>query len=88
MFKKIRKRRDLLDFNRIGKFSAKQKDDLKKINGVGPFIEKKLNALGIYKFEQLAKLTDTDIQEIIKIIQVPSGIIKGANWIEQAKNMK
>ncbi len=88
VFDRIKKRKDLLDFRRLGKFNAKQKDDLKKISGVGPFIEKKLNALGIFKFEQLAKLTDDDISEIIKIIEVPSGIIKGADWIEQAKNMK
>jgi predicted flap endonuclease-1-like 5' DNA nuclease len=88
VFDRIKKRKDLLDFHRLGEFNAKQKDDLKKISGVGPFIEKKLNALGIFKFEQLAKLTDDDIFEIIKIIEVPSGIIKGADWIEQAKNMK
>jgi len=88
VFDRIKKRKDLLDFHRIGKYNAKQKDDLKKISGVGPFIEKKLNALGIFKFDQLAKLTDDDISEIIKIIEVPSGIIKGADWIEQAKNMK
>ena len=88
VFDRIKKRKDLLDFRRIGKYNSKQKDDLKKISGVGPFIEKKLNALGIFKFEQLAKLTDDDISEIIKIIEVPSGIIKGADWIEQAKKMK
>ncbi|MFK7809820.1 MAG: hypothetical protein AB8F74_18580 [Saprospiraceae bacterium] len=88
VFDRIKKRKDLLDFHRIGKSESKEKDDLKKISGVGPFIEKKLNALGIFKFEQLAKLTDDDISEIIKIIEVPSGIIKGADWIEQAKNMK
>jgi predicted flap endonuclease-1-like 5' DNA nuclease len=88
VFDRIKKRKNLLDFHRIGKYHPKQKDDLKKISGVGPFIEKKLNALGIYKFEQLAKLTDEDINQIIKIIEVPPGIIKGADWIEQAKNMK
>ncbi|HHS96187.1 MAG TPA: hypothetical protein ENJ45_06310 [Phaeodactylibacter sp.] len=87
VFQRIENSKQLLDFDRIGSSSPEAKDDLKKINGVGPFIEKKLNALGIYKFEQIAKLNDQDIQKIIKIIEVPPGIIKGAEWIKQAKHI-
>ena len=89
IFHKIKKRANLIDFERIGKSSEKKKDDLKQINGVGPFIEKKLNALGIFKFEQIAKLEDDDLLEIIKIIELPAGIakLKDRNWIDQAKNM-
>ncbi len=88
IFHKIKKRSALIDFKRIGKASEKKKDDLKQIHGVGPFIEKKLNALGIYKFEQIARLEDDDLMEIIRIIELPTGVVKGRNWIDQAKNMK
>lgn len=88
IFHKIKKRAALIDFKRIGKASEKKKDDLKQIHGVGPFIEKKLNALGIYKFEQIARLEDDDLMEIIRIIELPTGVVKGRNWIDQAKNMK
>jgi len=88
IFQKIKKRSALIDFKRIGKASEKKKDDLKQIHGVGPFIEKKLNALGIYKFEQIARLEDEDLMEIIRIIELPTGVVKGRNWIDQAKKMK
>ncbi len=33
------------------------KDDLTRIKGIGPFIEKRLNMIGIYTFQQLADLS-------------------------------
>jgi predicted flap endonuclease-1-like 5' DNA nuclease len=40
-------------------------DDLKKIKGIGPVIEKRLNQAGIYKFEQLANLTLDEFEEAL-----------------------
>ena len=39
------------------------KDDLKKIKGIGPVIEKQLNGEGIYTFEQLANLTLDEFED-------------------------
>jgi large subunit ribosomal protein L19 len=39
-------------------------DDLKLIEGITPDLEKKLNKLGIIKFEQVANLTDDEIAQI------------------------
>ena len=41
------------------------KDDLKKIKGIGPVIEKQLNGAGIYAFEQLANLTLDEFEEVM-----------------------
>ena len=41
--------------------AADQKDDLTRISGVGPFIEKKQNGLGIYTFEQISEITPETI---------------------------
>jgi len=41
------------------------KDDLKVIKGIGPVIEGMLNAAGIFTFEQLGKLTATDLRAIL-----------------------
>ena len=46
----------------IGSTGADKKDDLKLISGVGPFIEDKLNKIGITSFEQVANLSDEDIK--------------------------
>jgi predicted flap endonuclease-1-like 5' DNA nuclease len=40
-------------------------DDLKKIKGIGPVIEKRLNQSGVYKFEQLANLTLDEFEEAL-----------------------
>lgn len=77
----------LLDFSRIGKSSEAQKDDLKKIQGIGPVIEKKLNSIGIYTFKQISQLNDIDINKVTELIEFFPGRIKRDNWIDQAKKL-
>jgi predicted flap endonuclease-1-like 5' DNA nuclease len=59
-------------------------DDLKRINGIGPALEKKLNACGVASFRDLATLSDADIERIEAVIKF-AGRIRRENWIEQAK---
>ncbi len=60
-------------------------DDLKKISGIGPVFERALNDLGVYEFEQIASLTDRDIEWVAESLRsFPDRIIKGG-WIEQAQ---
>lgn len=42
-----------------------QKDDLKKIKGIGPAIEKKLNNAGIHTYAALAALSRADLEKIL-----------------------
>ena len=42
-----------------------KKDDLKKIKGIGPVIEERLNRAGIYTFKQVSKLTHEEIERLI-----------------------
>ena len=60
------------------------KDDLKRIRGVGVLIEKKLNSLGISHYEQIANWTDADIERISRILDF-KGRIERESWIEQAR---
>jgi small subunit ribosomal protein S2 len=57
-------------------------DDLKKLAGVSPTIEKRLNDLGIFHFWQVAELGGDDAHKIGEEIGLP-GRIEG--WIAQAK---
>jgi predicted flap endonuclease-1-like 5' DNA nuclease len=41
------------------------RDDLKLIKGVGPQIEKKLNAAGVYTFDQMSRLTTEQLQAVL-----------------------
>ncbi len=85
---RIGNRKDAVDFSRIGKASKAKKDNLQQIKGIGPFIEKKLNALGIYRIEQIAFFNEDDIEEISEIIELSAGHIKSDDWVGQAKRMK
>jgi|GEM_PF-2902086 len=67
--------------------SADSKDDLKLIKGVGPIIEKKVNKLGIYTFEQISQLTNDDIEAITEAIEFFPGRIQRDGWKKQATSL-
>jgi len=59
-------------------------DDLKKITGVGPAFEKRLNALGINTYADLIALTDEKIAELESQDSMTS-LEQWHVWIEEAK---
>ncbi len=61
-------------------------DDLKKISGVGPVIEKKLHALGITKYSQVAEFSKEDIEKVDLELNF-KGRIDRDNWLEQAAQL-
>ncbi|MCV6546496.1 MAG: 50S ribosomal protein L21 [Cohaesibacter sp.] len=65
---------------------AGDKDDLKKISGVGPVLEGKLNALGITTFAQVAAFTAEDIAKVDDALSF-KGRIERDNWLEQAASL-
>ena len=62
-----------------------EKDNLTEIKGIGPFIEKRLNMLGIYTFKQLSELTPELIDRVGNAIEFFPGRIERENWIGQAR---
>ena len=82
---RVKGRRDWLNFDRIGTGSADEKDDLQRINGIGPFIEDKLNVLGIYTFRQMSKFTKRDVALVNDAIELNDGHIERDDWVGQAK---
>ncbi len=59
-------------------------DDLKKISGIGPQNEQKLNGLGIYHFDQIARWSAPEAQWIGSFMAFP-GRIEREDWVGQAK---
>ncbi len=59
-------------------------DKLTDINGIGPVIEGKLNALGITTFKQIADFTAEDVERIDGELNF-KGRIDREEWIAQAK---
>ena len=59
-------------------------DDLKLISGIGPALEKKLNACGVRSFRDLATLDSAHIERIEAVIKF-AGRIHREDWMGQAK---
>jgi large subunit ribosomal protein L21 len=59
-------------------------DDLKKISGVGPKLEEKLNSLGIYHYSQIAEFTPENMAYVDETLNF-KGRIERDDWISQAK---
>lgn len=61
-------------------------DDLKNISGVGPVLEKKLNALGVTTFAQVAAMSRDDIEKLDDALSF-KGRIDRDKWLEQAAEL-
>jgi len=72
----------------IASASYHEKDDLKKISGVGPFIEEKLHRLGIYTFGQIASMTPEQAEKINEAIEFFPGRIIRDDWVGQAERLR
>ena len=66
--------------------SVNERDDLKKIKGIGIKIENLLNSLGIYTYEQIASWNKKDIEKIDSYLKFP-GRIERDQWVLQAKKL-
>jgi predicted flap endonuclease-1-like 5' DNA nuclease len=83
----IARGKHLLDYESFGTAVESEKDDLKMISGIGPFIEERLHALDIYTFRQISKFTLHDIETINDAIVYFSGRIERDQWVEQAAEL-
>ena len=84
---RIAAKAETIDFATIGFASAANKQNLQEIKGIGPFIEEKLYALGIYRFEQIAKMTSEIEDEVNIAIEFFPGRVKRDEWVKQAKRL-
>jgi len=76
-----------LDFNRFGYGSEHSRDDLTRIEGIGPYIEEKLFEIGIFNFDQISKFKEADIRIITELIDFFPGRIERDNWVQQANGL-
>ncbi len=74
-----------LDLTFVGRGTPSKPDDLTKIEGIGPYVEERLNTIGIYNYEQISKLQVNDIRAITELIDFFPGRIERDTWIKQSK---
>ncbi|WP_299587277.1 NADH-quinone oxidoreductase subunit E [uncultured Tateyamaria sp.] len=60
-------------------------DDLKMIKGIGPGLEKELNAAGVYHFDQLASWTPEEVAWADQHLVRFKGRVSRDNWVTQAQ---
>jgi len=61
-------------------------DDLRRITGIGPVLNRELHKLGIYSFQQIAAWTDEDIERVAEAIGTFASRIRREQWVEQARH--
>ncbi len=62
-------------------------DNLKRISGVGPVLEKMLHRLGIYQFDQIANFSEAEVTRVASELGAFRGRITRDNWVDQAKRL-
>ncbi|HZK61337.1 MAG TPA: hypothetical protein VFC41_04625 [Anaerovoracaceae bacterium] len=87
LLERIRSRKSKILYDRIGTASESEADDLTNISGIGKWINKKLNALGIFTYKQISKFTEDDIDEVTEAIEYFPERIERDEWIIQAEEL-
>jgi predicted flap endonuclease-1-like 5' DNA nuclease len=63
------------------------KDDLTLIEGIGTFLEKKLNDIGVYSYEEMSTWDSNRVAEVTRAIGHFEGRIEKDKWVEQAAQL-
>jgi len=73
----------------IGTFDASTDtaDDLKKVKGIGPQMEKTLNQIGIFTFAQVGRMTEKEYNLLDSITESFPGRAQRDDWAGQARTL-
>lgn len=63
-------------------------DDLTRIKGIGPFIERRLNKMGIYTYQQISEMDAQSIEKVGETIKFFPDRILRDDWIGQARRLQ
>jgi predicted flap endonuclease-1-like 5' DNA nuclease/septal ring factor EnvC (AmiA/AmiB activator) len=64
------------------------RDNLRLIKGIGPAIEKTLNELGIFRYHQIAEMTEYDVNRVAQRLKGFSSRIYREDWVGQARDLQ
>ena len=68
--------------------SEDRSDDLKKIRGIGPALERRLNTTGVRRFEQIAEMSEEDLMDLAAKISISPAVAERGKWIQQARSLQ
>lgn len=67
--------------------NGRKPDNLKRIRGIGPRIERRLNDIGITTYSQIAKFNEVEIYFISQNIGLDPNRIMQNHWVENAREL-
>ena len=80
IMKSPNKNKTVIDLN-----NYRSRDNLQKIRGIGPSIEKILNKYDVYRYEQIANISEYEIEAVARDIKGLKSQIYREDWIGQAE---
>ena len=87
ILERVGKRRDSIDWKKIGECGGSSSDDLTLINGIDEFTQKKLNSLGVFSYEQLSRMDSTTAKNVNDALEMLPGKVIEMDWTKQAITM-
>jgi predicted flap endonuclease-1-like 5' DNA nuclease/FtsZ-binding cell division protein ZapB len=78
---------DEIEFEGVERLEG-SRDQLQAIKGIGPAIEKTLNEMGIFSYQQIADMSAYDIDRIAKRLKGFRSRIYREDWIGQARELR
>ncbi len=71
----------------IDEYDSGAPDELQKIRGIGPALERRLIAHGVRRFEQLALLSEGELRELADKLAIAPALPLRDAWAEQAQRL-
>ena len=87
ILERVTQRGDSLDWSKIGISEGNNPDDLTRIKGIDDFTQRKLNALGIFTFRQVANIDSGVGKEVNDSLELLPGKVAELAWAQQAITM-
>lgn len=84
----IRDNESAVEDGSIAESANDMRDKLQAIKGVGPAIEKTLNEMGIFRFQQIAEMSEYDIDRIASCLKGLRSRIYREDWLGQARELR
>ena len=84
----IRDNESAVEDGSIAESANDMRDKLQAIKGVGPAIEKTLNEMGIFRFQQIAEMSEYDIDRIARSLKGLRSRIYREDWLGQARELR
>ncbi len=87
LLNRIRERKGRIYYDRLGFAHKHEANNLTLIDGLGLWVEERLNTLDIYTFDQISRLTHSDIETITEVLEIIPGRIEQDDWVGQAREL-